>query len=345
MDNIKEFKDARYGLMIHFGLYSLLGGSYKGKKGADYAEWIQCTLRIPNKENEKLASIWNPVYFDADEICALAKKCGMKYIIVTAKHHEGFALFKSEADKFNSYDATPARRDLIKELSVACRKHGLKFGLYYSQCIDWHEKHGGGYLTDPKDAAGDSWENSWDFPDKEEKNFDICFNGKILPQIKELLTNYGDIFLMWFDMPLDSTQAHSKIIYDTVKRLQPDCLINSRLGGGMYDYVSLGDNEIPDEIPENIPDNANYNDICGFKKSPYGLYESACTLNCSWGYTTASLEWKSPETIAAARTKLEKLGINYLINVGPDWLGRIPCQATDILEKAQELYSQNKNRK
>ena len=113
----------------------------------------------------------------------------------------------------------------------------------------------------------------------------------------------------------------------------------------MYDYVSLGDNEIPDEIPENIPDNANYNDICGFKKSPYGLYESACTLNCSWGYTTASLEWKSPETIAAARTKLEKLGINYLINVGPDWLGRIPCQATEILEKAQELYSQNKDYK
>lgn len=338
MDNIKEFKNAKYGLMLHFGLYSLLGGYYKGNKGPYYAEWIQCHQQIPNSEMEQLASIFNPIYFNADEICEFAVKCGMKYIVITAKHHEGFALFKSEADKFNSYDATPFHRDIIKELSESCAKFGLNFGLYYSQCIDWHEKHGGGYLTDPKGAAGVSWENSWDFPLKAEKDYNICFNNKILPQIKELMTNYGDIFLVWFDMPLDSTVNHSKIIYDLVKQYQPNCLVNSRLGNGVYDYVSLGDNEIPDEIPSAVSDEVDYNEINGIKKSPYGLYESACTLNPSWGYTVVNPKWKQPEDILATRLKLEKLGINYLINIGPDWLGRLPYEAKEILLKVQQEY-------
>ena len=341
-NNIQEFKDAKYGLMLHFGLYSLLGGHYQGKKGPHYAEWIQCNLEIPNSEMEKLASVFNPIYFDADEICEFAVKCGMKYIVITSKHHEGFALFKSEVDKFNSYDATPFHRDIIKELADSCRKYGLKLGLYYSQCIDWHEKHGGGYREDASWAAGVSWENSWDFKNKEEKDYNICFENKILPQIKELMTNYGDIFLVWFDMPLDMTKEQSKIIYDVVKELQPNCLVNSRLGNGMYDYVSLGDNEIPDEIPETVSEEVDYNGIDGMKKSPYGLYESACTLNCSWGYTTVFTEWKSAEEIAANRIKLEKLGINYLINIGPDWLGRIPYQAKEILEEVQRLYSEKK---
>ena len=323
--------------MLHFGLYSLLGGVYRGKKGPHYAEWIECYHQIPNAEMEKLASVFNPVYFDADEICDFAVECGMKYIVLTAKHHEGFALFRSKADSFNVYDFSPFRRDIVGELSEACRKRGLKFGIYYSQVIDWHEKHGGGYKTDSRGAAGPSWENSWDFPDKSEKNFDLCFEKKMLPQIRELMTNYGEIFTAWFDMPLDSTVEHSKRIYELVKELQPDCLVNSRLGNGVYDYVSLGDNEIPDEIPENIPE-GDKNDIWGFKKSPYGLYESACTLNCSWGYTTAYPEWKSANKILAARQKLEKLGVNYLINVGPDHLGRIPLKAQEILRKVQKKY-------
>lgn len=337
MTNYEQFKDAKYGLMLHFGLYSLLGGVYNGNKGPYYAEWIQCHQQIHNSEMERLASIFNPIYLNTDEICEFAVKCGMKYIVITAKHHEGFALFRSAVDKFNSYDASPCKRDIIKELSDSCKKYGLKLGLYYSQCIDWHEKHGGGYLTDPSGAAGMSWENSWDFPNKAEKDYDICFNNKILPQIKELMTNYGDIFLAWFDMPLDSTKRHSQIIYDCVKQLQPNCLINSRLGNGVYDYVSLGDNEIPDEIVP-VLDDVDYNAIYGIKKSPHNLYESACTLNCSWGYTVAYPKWREPGEVLNTRLKLEKLGINYLINIGPDWLGRLPYEAKEILLKVQEEY-------
>ena len=338
MKTVREFQEAKYGLMIHFGLYSLLAGSYRGRRGPRYAEWIQCAFRIPNAEIEKLASVFQPIYFDADEICEFAKACGMKYIVITAKHHEGFALFASRADDFHVGN-TPFQRDIIKELSRSCARHGLKFGVYYSQVIDWHEKHGGGYKTDPKGAAGVSWENSWDFPDKSEKNYELCFRKKILPQIEELMRSYGEIFTAWFDMPLDATKKQSREIYELVKRLQPNCLVNSRLGNGEYDYVSLGDNEIPDSIPETF-EKTDENDIWGMKKSPYGLYESACTLNASWGYTTAYPEWKGFEEILFNRRKLEKLGVNYLINVGLDPLGRIPLQAQEILQKVQSAYLQ-----
>lgn len=345
MNNIQEFKNAKYGLMIHFGLYSLLGGVYKGQRGPAYAEWIECNKRIPNAEIDKLASVFNPIYFDADYICRFAKECGMNYIVITTKHHEGFALFKSNADNFNSFDGTPCKRDLIKELSVTCERYDLKLGFYYSQCIDWREPDGGGYTVDPKYSAGASWDNDWDFPDKEKKNYEACFNKKILPQVKEIMSAYGKIFLAWFDMPLDSTYRQSEILYNTVKELQPDCLINSRLGNGKFDYVSLGDNEIPDFIPDAISASVDDNDIWGFKKSPYGLYESACTLNNSWGYSSVDDDWKTPETVLNNRIKLERLGINYLINVGLDWLGRIPFKAENILREVQKLYEETQTNK
>ena len=343
MNNIDYYKSAKYGLMIHFGLYSLLGGEYGGEPGPNYAEWIQCYHQIPNREMEELASIFNPIGFDAEEIVRKAVEWGMKYIVVTAKHHDGFALYKSEVDDFNIYHASPAKRDLIGELALACKKYGIKFGFYYSQCIDWHEYHGGGYSVDPRGAAGVSWENSWDFPDKSKKDYEKTFRGKILPQIEELVRNYGDIFIAWFDMPLDSKPEHSQEIYDLVKKYQPDCLVNSRLGHGVYDYVTLGDNEIPDRIPDAIEENLDHNDIWGFKKSKHGLYESACTLNNSWGYSALDHNWKSAETIYENRVKLEKLGINYLINIGPDWLGRIPSRSEDILDRVQEIYEKKKS--
>lgn len=270
--NIEIFKDSKYGLMIHFGLYSLLGGVYQNKRGPNYAEWIQSYFGISIKEMEKLAKIFNPIYFDANEICQFAKDAGMKYIVITTKHHEGFALFKSKVSDFNVVDATPFKRDIIKELADACKKHDLKLGFYYSQCIDWYEKDGGGYSIDPKGAAGMSWENSWDFPNKAEKDFSKIFKSKMLPQIKEIMTNYGDIFLAWFDTPLDQTLEQSEEIYNLVKKLQPNCLINSRLGNGVFDYVTLGDNEIPDEVPKTIADNIDQNAMWGFKTSPTGLF-------------------------------------------------------------------------
>ena len=290
MTNIEWFKQAKYGMMLHWGLYSLLGGEYRGQHVRDYAEWIQSYFQIPNAEYEKLAAAFNPIGFDAEEYAKIARDCGMKYIVITTKHHDGFAMYHSQCDKFNVYDATPFRRDILEELSFACRKYGLKLGIYYSQDLDWHHPHGGGYNSNHMGNSGTTWDNSWDF--KGEKNFDICFNEKILPQIKEIMTSYGDICLAWFDVPMTISAEQSELIYKTVKELQPDCLINSRLGNGKYDYVSLGDNEIPEKIELSASKEIDYQDIGGFKPSPYSLYESACTLNDTWGFSYYDKNWK-----------------------------------------------------
>lgn len=340
--NVEYFKQAGYGMMVHFGLYSLLGGEYRGKKGADYAEWIASYFAIPNAEYEKLATAFNPVYFDADEWVKFAKECGMKYLVVTTKHHEGFALFHSKVDKYNVVDATPFKRDIVGELANACAKYGLKLGFYYSQDLDWHDPNGGGYLSHGG-CAGVSWDNSWDFPNAAEKNFSICYENKILPQIEEIMSNYGDVFLAWFDVPMTINADQSRKIYETVKRLQPNCLINSRLGNGAYDYVSLGDNEIPasreewEKLAAIDPATIDYSYINGFKPSTYGLYESACTLNHSWGFCHRDHDWVSPEQLLKNKKHLNELGINYLINVGPDALGRIPGESQDILRKVAEM--------
>lgn len=350
MNNVEFFKTAGYGMMMHFGLYSILGGEYKGKQGHKYAEWIGAHFAIPNAEYEQLAKIFNPIYFDADAIIKFAKDCGMKYFVVTTKHHDGFAMFHSKVDKYNVVDATPFGRDVVGELAEACATHGLKLGFYYSKDLDWHEKHGGGYLSEPVKCAGVTWENSWDFPNKEEKDYSICFENKILPQIEETMTNYGDISLAWFDMPMTVNAEQSQKIFDTVKRLQPDCLVNSRLGNGAYDYVSLGDNEIPTtkeewEARSKVdPSKVNYKSINGFKPSKYGLYESACTLNHSWGYSCRDHDWVSPEKLYANKKHLSELGINYLVNVGPDHLGRIPGESMDVLRRAAEIEAENVNK-
>ena len=242
MDNKTWFKQAGYGMMAHWGLYSLLAGEYRGRRVNDYAEWIQSFMAIPNAEYEQLAKSFNPVYFNADEWIRLAKDAGMEYFVFTSKHHDGFALFKSEADPYNVVDATPFKRDVVEELANACAKHGLKFGLYYSQELDWHHPHGGGY-DNFAGCSGVSWGNSWDYPDRSKKDFSICFEEKIKPQVAEILKNYGELCLIWFDVPHTITPAQSRELFEMVKKYQPECLINSRLGNGANDYVSLGDNE------------------------------------------------------------------------------------------------------
>ncbi len=335
MSNREWFRSAGYGMMAHWGLYSLLGGEYKGRRVRDYAEWIQSFMAIPNKEYENLAKSFNPLYFNADQWIRLAWDAGMKYFVFTAKHHDGFAMFDSECDKYNIATATPFGRDAVAELGEACYKYGLKFGLYYSQELDWHHFHGGGY-DKFSGCSGVSWDNSWDFPEREKKDFSICFNEKILPQVKELVTKYGDLLLMWFDVPHTITKEQSLILNSLVKEYQPDCLINSRIGNGAYDYVSLGDNEYP--VSFSIDKNSDPNSLDGIKYSPYGLYETAGTMNSSWGYKYYDQNWITPEEIAARRKKLNDMGINYLLNVGPDALGRIPSFSQEALLKAAEIY-------
>lgn len=332
MNNHEWFRQAKYGMMAHWGLYSLLAGEYRGRRVNDYAEWIQSFMPIPNAEYEQLAGIFNPVYFNADEWMRLAKECGMKYFVFTSKHHDGFAMFHSKADQYNIVDATPFGRDVVAELGEACYKHGLKFGLYYSQELDWHHPHGGGY-DQFVPCSGISWDNSWDYPDRSRKDFSICFEEKIKPQVKEILTGYGDLCLIWFDVPHTISKAQSLELNALVKHYQPDCLINSRIGNGAYDYVSLGDNEYPTEFK---PDETlDPNSLHGFKVSPYGLYETAGTLNSSWGFKYYDQNWITSDEIIERRNRLNGMGVNYLLNVGPDGLGRIPSFSAEALRGAK----------
>ena len=319
MDNRKWFKEAKFGMMIHWGLYSLVAGEWKGKRMDYIGEWIMSKYEIPINEYEKLAKCFNPIFFDAEEWVLLAKQAGMNYIVMTAKHHDGFALYHSEHDKYNVVDATPFGRDIIAELATACRKHDMKFGLYYSQNIDWHEAHGGGY--DPKyyhSNFGMSWDNDWDFPDRENKDYMICFEKKIKPQVKELVTRYGDICLIWFDTPIGAPEQCSTELFEMVKKYQPDCLVNTRIGNGLGDYVSCSDNKIPED----------YSDV---------LREAPVTLNDTWGYKSFDLNWKSAEKILEIKKRCNSRGANLLLNVGPDGLGRIPAEAVDILKRVGEL--------
>ena len=192
------FKEAQYGMMVHWGLYALLGGEWQGKRMANYiGEWAQQYFRIPLAEYSKLAAAFNPVFFDAEEWVKLAKDAGMKYVVFTSKHHDGFAMFKSEVSKYNVYDATPFKRDVVAELADACKEYGLKLGLYYSQDLDWEHPDGGGY------KLGKVWcdnaaylTNNWDYPDDANKNYTKCFEEKIKPQVNEILTKYGDLCLI-----------------------------------------------------------------------------------------------------------------------------------------------------
>ena len=319
MDAKKWFKEeAKFGLMIHWGLYSLLAGEYKGRRMDEIAEWIQSYFRIPNAEYGRLTDAFNPVFFNADEWVNLAKSAGMSYIVMTAKHHEGFCLFDSGVDDFNAVRGTPFGRDIIGEMAEACRRAGMKFGLYYSQELDWHEPNGGGYLPEQLNVGGMHWTNNWDFPNDDQKDFEQCFRKKILPQVREILTKYGDLCLIWFDTPHKITPEQSRELYDLVKSLQPDCLINSRIGNGMGDYRSMGDNEIPDEWMGEA------------------LVECPATLNDTWGFKYYDDNWKEPGKVLAIKKHLNERGVNYLLNVGPDHLGRIPAPALEILKRVGE---------
>jgi len=332
MDNRTWFKEAQYGMMAHWGLYSLLAGEWRGRRVHDYAEWIQSFMPIPNAEYEQLAKCFNPIYFNADEWIRLAKDAGMEYFVFTSKHHDGFALFRSKADPFNVVDATPFKRDVVEELANACARHGVKLGLYYSQELDWHHPHGGGY-TNLTPCSGVSWDNNWDYPDRSRKDFSICFEEKIKPQVQEILTNYGDLCLLWFDVPHTITKEQSLELNRMVKHYQPGCLINSRIGNGAYDYVSLGDNEYPQEAPAEGTE-ADPNSIHGYKYSPYGLYETPATMNSSWGFKYYDQNWLTAEKIRTNRERLAEMGVNYLLNVGPDGLGRIPSFCQEALRQA-----------
>jgi alpha-L-fucosidase len=330
MTNTEWFKQAKFGMMIHFGLYAIPAGEWKGVRMPFIGEWLQSYFRIPIAEYGKLANIFNPIFFDAEEWVTLAKEAGMTYMVVTSKHHDGFCLFKSEWDNYNSVDGTPFGRDIIAELAEACYKHGLKFGLYYSQEIDWHEPNGGGYNCGHTNVGRMSRTNDWDFPDNDSKDFSKCFEGKIKTQFKEILTKYGELCVIWCDTPHVITESQSLELYQMIKKYQPNCLINSRIGNGIGDYRSCGDNQV--EFKREV---GNKNAIKVGERT--GLIECPATLNDTWGYKSFDNNWKSPERILEIKERLNADGVNYLLNVGPDYLGRIPAPSVDILRKVGEM--------
>jgi len=294
---LEWFREAKYGLFIHWGLYAIPAGEWNGKRSPGLGEWVMLRSAVPVKEYETLASRFNPVKFDANAWVQLAKDAGMKYIVMTSKHHDGFAMFKSSASPYNIVDATPFKRDILKELADACARGGIRLGFYYSQSQDWHERNGAG--------------NDWDFGADEKKDYDQYLRGKAEPQVKELLTNYGKVALIWFDTPRMMTGDRAQRFADIVRSTQPETLIDGRLGTE-GDYRSTGDNVIPSEVSGEA-------------------WEVPATINHTWGFRADDTDWKSPGQIAFKLVDIVSKGGNYLLNVGPTAEGVIPQASQDVL--------------
>jgi alpha-L-fucosidase len=318
-EQLKWFKEAKFGMFIHWGPYSQLAGEWNGRhvEVGTEAEWIMKNLTIPVNNYRELAHSMNPVQFDAHEWVRLAKTAGMKYIVITAKHHDGFAMYHSGVSSYNIFDWTPFKRDPLKELSEACAEEGIKFCVYYSHREDWDNP--GGY--------GNNWDydNDWGDTFYNHEKFERYLEEKAKPQIRELLTNYGPIGLVWFDRGMYTEKQGNEFV-SLVKELQPATLINSRVGNYgqelLGDYQSMSDNGMP----------------------PGGLkeyWESAQTLNKTWGFSKFDALWKSPETVIRNLVEIVSRGGNYLLNIGPKGDGEIPVATVDILSKVGPWVGRN----
>lgn len=311
---LRDFQALKFGMFIHWGLYAIPGGVWEGRRmeemgSPSVAEWIQLVARIPREEYAKLADQFNPEAFDADAIVRMAKDAGMKYIVITTKHHDGFAMYDSEVSPFDVMDAAPLKRDVINELYGACQKHGLQFGIYYSQNIDWADGSDAQYaatkaindsLGKPTSAFG---ANLWD---PSPNTFQSYLDTKSIPQVKELLVKFRDIRYIWFDMPELMTPEQSYRFYKTVYDINPKVIVAERIGNGLGDCAIPGDNRIPtDEDHIDIP------------------WEAIGTFNHSWGYKSYDHDWKSVDELLFWLLEIVSKGGNYMLNIGPDAAGNI----------------------
>ena len=303
------FRDGNYGMFIHWGLYSHLGGKWQGETFYGIGEWIKSQMKISDADYMAIAKDFNPVEFDAEAIVQTAQAAGMKYIIITSKHHEGFAMFDS-AHPFNIVDATPFARDPMKELADACRAAGLGFGFYYSHFQDWTSP--GAHRGPKKNADGSK------------ASFEQYFREKCYPQVKEICTNYGPLSFVWFDTPGSMPKQFVTELVDLVRETQPDAMLCSRVGHGLGDYESLGDMEVP-------------------KRNHEGLWETCDTTNDSWSYAWYDQNWKDAKTILNRLVATVGRGGSYLLNVGPDGSGHIPEPAVRYLIEAGEWLAHYPN--
>lgn len=294
---VESWKARRFGMFIHFGLYSELGGMWQGRQiDNGYSEQIMANAPVPKESYELLARTFNPTKFDADAIVALAKSAGMRFIVVTAKHHDGFAMFGTRQSHFNIVDATPFHRDVVKELAAACARGGLKFGVYYST-IDWNAPTGSPYVEGNSNVISDAH---------------AAFNAA---QLRELLTGYGPLSEIWFDMG-KPTPEQSRLFAETVHSLQRDTMVSGRVFNYQGDFTVMGDNEVPHFVIDEP------------WQTPASIFHD------TWGYRS----WEqrgAPE--AKVHEKLMELvtvasrGGNYILNIGPQGDGAVVPFEADVL--------------
>ena len=313
------WREARFGLFIHWGLYAIPAGEWNGK--TTHGEWIRTSAEIPIDQYDKYIDRFNPVKFDADKWVQMAKHAGMRYIVITSKHHDGFALFDS---KYTDFDvmSTPFKRDIMDELATACRKYGLKMCWYYS-IMDWHH---------PDYLPRRNWEN---------RSTDGAVYDRYVAymknQLEELIDNYGDIGVLWFDGEWEGTWDHDygKNLYDYVRTLQPDIIVNNRvdigrsgMGGMTSSGGYVGDFGTPEqEIPgTGIP----------------GVdWETCMTMNTHWGYNKNDDNWKSSKDLIQKLADISSKGGNFLLNVGPTSEGLFPQESVERLEQIGDWMKVN----
>lgn len=297
------WKESKFGLFLVWGLYSAMGCQWNGK---DYNEFVQLWNKIPVSEMEKIATTFNPTGFNAEEWVLYAKNTGMKYIVITAKHHEGFVLYDSPCSTYDIVDATPFKRDPFKELSDACEKHGIRFCVYYSLGRDW---------ADPDVPS--NWprkggrSNDWDWPDEDAKDFSKYFERKVKPQMIELLTQYK-VDMVWFDTHGFCTPAQSEELMELIEHYRPGCLVNDRVGNGFGDFFT--------------PEQTVINDI---SRDPW---ESCITASRVWGYAKADSIYKSSEVLVRLLVDVTSKGGNLLLNIPPNDKGIFLPQGIDRMK-------------
>lgn len=294
---VQQWQGQKFGMFIHFGLYSQLGGMWKGKQiDNGYSEQIMANAPIPLDEYAATAKTFNPTKWDPDAIVKLAKDAGMKFIVITSKHHDGFNMFHTVQTKYNVVDATPYHRDIVKELAEACKRGGIGFGVYYSS-IDWHEPGMDTYIPTNSNPLSDA-----------HAKFNVA-------QLRELMTQYGPIREIWFDMG-KPTPAQSDLFATTVHKLQPQTMVSGRVWNYEGDFAVMGDNEVPQ----------------------YGLDEPwqtpASMFNATWGYRSWQVRKDVQGKINENILKLVQVvsrGGNYILNIGPEGDGSVVPYEADVL--------------
>ena len=312
---MKWWRDARFGMFIHWGLYAVPAGEWEGKTG--HAEWIRTTAKIPLDVYDKFVEQFNPVNFDADSWVKMAKAAGMKYIVITSKHHDGFCLWPSEQTEFD-VASTPFKRDILAELKAACDKEGIVFCTYHS-IMDWHHP----------DYPARKWEKE---RAKKPRDFDRYIK-YMKAQLKEIITNYHP-GVMWFDGEWENAWNHKMglDLYEYVRGLQPDIIINNRVdkarrgkdGDGNY----AGDFGTPEQ---KIPANG----------LPGVDWESCMTMNRHWGWNKNDHRWKSTESLVKKVVDIASKGGNYLLNIGPKADGTFPAEAIKRLKEIGVWMDEN----